>query len=165
MSYINVSFFRLIYSLTVSNLNSLATVTWEDFISQIPQFRSFTDKRQLLLIKVIGKSALYYLQWWKLSKFLLHDIRPQTYYHWFKYKHHCYRHQFTDFHDIQCGYHYTEGQSILMLSNCKSSIVHSLDVGTRQVSFNVLPWKLYQLQKLYVPQWIMRGWFGVLARM
>jgi len=62
MSYINISFVSLIYSLTVSNLNSLATVTWEDFISQIPQFRSFTDKRQLLLIKVIGKSALYYLQ-------------------------------------------------------------------------------------------------------
>jgi Na+/proline symporter len=54
MSYINISFVSLIYSLTVSNLNSLATVTWEDFISQIPQFRSFTDKRQLLLIKVIG---------------------------------------------------------------------------------------------------------------
>ena len=54
--------FHLIYSLTVSNLNSLATVTCEDFISQIPQFSSFTEKRQLLLIKVIGKSALYCLQ-------------------------------------------------------------------------------------------------------
>jgi hypothetical protein len=80
MSYIKV--FHLIYSLTVSNLNSLATVTWEDFISQIPQFRSFTDKRQLLLIKVIGKSALYYLQWQKWSKFLLQDICPQMVYYW-----------------------------------------------------------------------------------
>ena len=156
--------FHMIYSLTVSNLNALATVTWEDFISQIPQFNSFTDKRQLLLIKVIGKSALYYLQWRKWSKFLLHDICPQTVYYWFNYKH-CYRHQFTDFHDSQCRYHSTEGQSILMLSNCKSSTVHSLDVGTKQASFNVLPWKLYQLQKLYIPQWIMRGWFGMLAKM
>ena len=155
--------FHLIYSLTVSNLNSLATVTCEDFISQIPQFSSFTEKRQLLLIKVIGKSALYCLQWWKWFKFLLHDTCPQTFYYWFRYKHHCYRHQFTDFHDIQFGYHSIEGENILMLSNWKSSTVHSLDVGTRQESFNVLSWKLYQL-KNYI-QWTMRGWFGMLARM
>lgn len=48
------SLFNGALSLAVSNLNSLATVTWEDFISQIPQFRSFTDKRQLLVIKLIG---------------------------------------------------------------------------------------------------------------
>ncbi|PNF39682.1 hypothetical protein B7P43_G05669 [Cryptotermes secundus] len=48
------SLFNGALSLAVSNLNSLATVTWEDFISQIPQFRSFTDKRQLLVIKFIG---------------------------------------------------------------------------------------------------------------
>jgi len=49
-------------------------------------------------------------------------------------------------------------------SNCKCSPVHSLDVGARQESFSVLPWELYQLQKVYIPQWIMRGWFDVLAR-
>jgi hypothetical protein len=52
--------FVSIHSLAVSNLNSLATVTWEDFISQIPQFRSFTDKRQLFIIKFIGKSFSSY---------------------------------------------------------------------------------------------------------
>ncbi|XP_021939076.1 LOW QUALITY PROTEIN: sodium-coupled monocarboxylate transporter 2 [Zootermopsis nevadensis] len=51
------SLFNGALSLAVSNLNSLATVTWEDFISQIPQFKSFTDKRQLFIIKFIG--ALY----------------------------------------------------------------------------------------------------------
>lgn len=41
-------------SLNVSNLNSLATVTWEDFISQMPQFKGLDDKKQLTIIKVIG---------------------------------------------------------------------------------------------------------------
>jgi hypothetical protein len=59
--HVTVSPVLLFYSLAVSNLNSLATVTWEDFISQIPQFRSFTDNRQLLIIKVIGKSFPCYI--------------------------------------------------------------------------------------------------------
>ncbi|XP_063239969.1 sodium-coupled monocarboxylate transporter 1 [Bacillus rossius redtenbacheri] len=41
-------------SLAVSNLNSLATVTWEDFVSQIPRCSHFTDRQQLLTIKIIG---------------------------------------------------------------------------------------------------------------
>nr|CAD7459163.1 unnamed protein product [Timema tahoe] len=48
------SLFNGALSLAVSNLNSLATVTWEDFISQIPQFKHFTDRQQLLTIKTIG---------------------------------------------------------------------------------------------------------------
>ncbi|XP_069679260.1 sodium-coupled monocarboxylate transporter 2 [Periplaneta americana] len=48
------SLFNGALSLSVSNLNSLATVTWEDFVSQLPQFRDVTDRRQLLLIKIIG---------------------------------------------------------------------------------------------------------------
>ncbi|XP_030370307.1 sodium/iodide cotransporter [Scaptodrosophila lebanonensis] len=37
----------------VSNLNSLATVCWEDFLSQLPKFRGLSDKRQLRIIKVV----------------------------------------------------------------------------------------------------------------
>lgn len=44
-------------NLVVSNLNSLATVTWEDFLSQVPQFKSFDDRQQLLAIKTM--SAVY----------------------------------------------------------------------------------------------------------
>ncbi|CAO1435826.1 unnamed protein product [Diamesa hyperborea] len=40
--------------LNVSNLNSLATVTWEDFLSHLPQFKGMADKKQLQIIKFIG---------------------------------------------------------------------------------------------------------------
>lgn len=40
--------------LNVSNLNSLATVTWEDFLSNLPQFKGMEDKKQLQIIKFIG---------------------------------------------------------------------------------------------------------------
>jgi solute carrier family 5 (sodium-coupled monocarboxylate transporter), member 8/12 len=40
--------------LNVSNLNSLATVTWEDFMSHLPQFKGMEDKKQLQIIKFIG---------------------------------------------------------------------------------------------------------------
>lgn len=40
--------------LNVSNLNSLATVTWEDFLSHLPQFKGMPDKKQLQIIKFIG---------------------------------------------------------------------------------------------------------------
>lgn len=43
--------------LNVSNLNSLATVTWEDFLCFLPAFKGKTDKQQLHLIKYLG--ALY----------------------------------------------------------------------------------------------------------
>lgn len=39
--------------MNVSNLNSLATVLWEDFLSQLPQFKGLTDKQQLSVIKVV----------------------------------------------------------------------------------------------------------------
>lgn len=42
------------YSINISNLNSLATVTWEDFVSQLPQFKGVDDKKQLRVIKLIG---------------------------------------------------------------------------------------------------------------
>lgn len=38
----------------VSTLNSLATVTWEDFFSKLPQFKNLEDKKQLNVIKFIG---------------------------------------------------------------------------------------------------------------
>lgn len=40
--------------LNVSNINSLATVTWEDFLSQLPRFRGVIDKKQLHIIKYLG---------------------------------------------------------------------------------------------------------------
>lgn len=41
-----------IYSLNVSNLNSLATVTFEDFVR--PSFKELNDKQQLFAIKAIS---------------------------------------------------------------------------------------------------------------
>jgi len=32
----------------------LATVTWEDFLSHLPQFKGMTDKQQLAIIKTVG---------------------------------------------------------------------------------------------------------------
>ena len=32
----------------------MATVTWEDFISQLPRFQNVIDKKQLSIIKYIG---------------------------------------------------------------------------------------------------------------
>ncbi|KAL0277604.1 UNVERIFIED_CONTAM: hypothetical protein PYX00_004837 [Menopon gallinae] len=48
------SLFNGALSLSVSNLNSMATVMWEDFLSKIPCFRKFTDKQQLCVIKLMG---------------------------------------------------------------------------------------------------------------
>ncbi|XP_053682409.1 sodium-coupled monocarboxylate transporter 1 isoform X1 [Sabethes cyaneus] len=48
------SLFNGALSLNVSNLNSLATVTWEDFLSQLPRFKGIGDKQQLNIIKFIG---------------------------------------------------------------------------------------------------------------
>ncbi|KAF2882368.1 hypothetical protein ILUMI_23788 [Ignelater luminosus] len=41
-------------SLNVSNLNSLATVTFEDFLRPIPHLKDLKDKHQLYAIKAIG---------------------------------------------------------------------------------------------------------------
>ena len=54
--------FLSIFSLVVSNLNSLATVTWEDFLSQVPQFKSFNDRQQLFAIKAMSKYILIHIQ-------------------------------------------------------------------------------------------------------
>ncbi|XP_021713419.1 sodium-coupled monocarboxylate transporter 1 isoform X1 [Aedes aegypti] len=48
------SLFNGALSLNVSNLNSLATVTWEDFLSPLPRFKGISDKQQLTIIKFIG---------------------------------------------------------------------------------------------------------------
>lgn len=37
----------------VSNLNSLATVIWEDFLTLVPKFKNFNDKQQLRVIKTV----------------------------------------------------------------------------------------------------------------
>lgn len=40
--------------MNVSNVNSLATVTWEDFLARLPNFKGYTDKQQLNVIKMVG---------------------------------------------------------------------------------------------------------------
>lgn len=41
-------------ALNVSNINSLATVTWEDFLSKLPYFKLKKEKHQLNIIKFVG---------------------------------------------------------------------------------------------------------------
>ncbi|KAG6464763.1 hypothetical protein O3G_MSEX014714 [Manduca sexta] len=48
------SLFNGALSFLVSNVNSLATVTWEDFVSAAPAFQGISDKQQLTIIKIIG---------------------------------------------------------------------------------------------------------------
>ncbi|XP_048001659.1 sodium-coupled monocarboxylate transporter 1 [Leguminivora glycinivorella] len=48
------SLFNGALSFLVSNVNSLATVTWEDFVSAAPAFQGISDKQQLTVIKIIG---------------------------------------------------------------------------------------------------------------
>ncbi|CAH0721004.1 unnamed protein product, partial [Brenthis ino] len=48
------SLFNGALSFLVSNVNSLSTVTWEDFVSAAPAFKGISDKQQLTIIKVIG---------------------------------------------------------------------------------------------------------------
>ncbi|CAH0597779.1 unnamed protein product [Chrysodeixis includens] len=48
------SLFNGALSFLVSNVNSLSTVTWEDFISFAPAFKGISDKEQLTVIKIIG---------------------------------------------------------------------------------------------------------------
>ncbi|XP_037029311.1 sodium-coupled monocarboxylate transporter 1 [Bradysia coprophila] len=40
--------------INVSNINSVATVTWEDFLAPLPRFRSMKEKNQLPMIKIVG---------------------------------------------------------------------------------------------------------------
>ncbi|XP_059050503.1 sodium-coupled monocarboxylate transporter 2 [Achroia grisella] len=48
------SLFNGALSFLVSNVNSLATVTWEDFVSAAPAFKGTSDKQHLTVIKIIG---------------------------------------------------------------------------------------------------------------
>ncbi|CAH1641570.1 unnamed protein product [Spodoptera littoralis] len=48
------SLFNGALSFLVSNVNSLSTVTWEDFVSFAPAFKGISDKQQLTVIKIIG---------------------------------------------------------------------------------------------------------------
>lgn len=48
------SLFNGALSFLVSNVNSLSTVTWEDFVSAAPAFKGISDKQQLTIIKIIG---------------------------------------------------------------------------------------------------------------
>ncbi|XP_026487150.1 sodium-coupled monocarboxylate transporter 2 [Vanessa tameamea] len=48
------SLFNGALSFLVSNVNSISTVTWEDFVSQAPAFKGINDKQQLTVIKIIG---------------------------------------------------------------------------------------------------------------
>lgn len=56
-------------SIFVSNLNSLSTVAWEDFVSQIPIFKGINEKNQLWCIK--GISEYRYRAAERLPMFLL----------------------------------------------------------------------------------------------
>lgn len=46
--------FFFVSSVTVSNLNSLATCTFEDFLCRLPRFKEYDDKSQLNTIKYIA---------------------------------------------------------------------------------------------------------------
>lgn len=54
MGLFMASLFNGALSLNVSNLNSLATVTFEDFLRPIPAMKGMQDKHQLYAIKTIG---------------------------------------------------------------------------------------------------------------
>ncbi|XP_066581548.1 sodium-coupled monocarboxylate transporter 1 [Prorops nasuta] len=54
LGLVMATLFNSALTLAVSNLNSLATVTFEDFLSQIPALSSLKDTQQLRLIKIIG---------------------------------------------------------------------------------------------------------------
>ncbi|XP_035775838.1 sodium-coupled monocarboxylate transporter 1-like isoform X1 [Anopheles albimanus] len=41
-------------TLNISNINSLATVTWEDFLSLIPGWKAKSERHQLTVIKLVG---------------------------------------------------------------------------------------------------------------
>ncbi|XP_026808773.1 sodium-coupled monocarboxylate transporter 2 isoform X2 [Rhopalosiphum maidis] len=54
MGLVLASLFNSGLSILVSNLNSISTVAWEDFVSQIPIFKGASEKNQLLCIKSIS---------------------------------------------------------------------------------------------------------------
>nr|XP_033340160.1 sodium-coupled monocarboxylate transporter 1 [Megalopta genalis]XP_033340166.1 sodium-coupled monocarboxylate transporter 1 [Megalopta genalis] len=54
LGLVMATLFNSALTLAVSNLNSLATVTFEDFLGQIPSLRNLKDHQQLHFIKVIS---------------------------------------------------------------------------------------------------------------
>ncbi|KAI5715422.1 hypothetical protein M8J77_015675 [Diaphorina citri] len=54
LGLVMASLFNGALSLLVSNLNSMGSVLWEDFISQIPAMKSLPDSSQLMVIKLCG---------------------------------------------------------------------------------------------------------------
>ncbi|CAL7938584.1 unnamed protein product [Xylocopa violacea] len=54
LGLVMATLFNSALTLAVSNLNSLATVTFEDFLAQIPSLKELKDKQQLRLIKLIS---------------------------------------------------------------------------------------------------------------
>lgn len=54
LGLVMATLFNSALTLAVSNLNSLATVTFEDFLGQIPSLRNLKDKQQLNFIKLIS---------------------------------------------------------------------------------------------------------------
>ncbi|KAL4149245.1 hypothetical protein QTP88_003227 [Uroleucon formosanum] len=54
MGLVLASLFNSGLSILVSNLNSISTVAWEDFVSQIPIFKGASEKNQLWCIKSIS---------------------------------------------------------------------------------------------------------------
>ena len=54
LGLIMATLFNSALTLAVSNLNSLATVTFEDFLTQIPALSNLRDTQQLHMIKIIG---------------------------------------------------------------------------------------------------------------
>lgn len=54
LGLVMATLFNSALTLAVSNLNSLATVTFEDFLGQIPSLRNLKDKQQLQFIKAIS---------------------------------------------------------------------------------------------------------------
>lgn len=54
LGLIMATLFNGALTIAVSNLNSLATVTFEDFLSQIPALSNLKDRQQLQVIKLVG---------------------------------------------------------------------------------------------------------------
>ncbi|CAH1708486.1 unnamed protein product [Aphis gossypii] len=54
MGLVLASLFNSGLSILVSNLNSISTVAWEDFVSQIPVFKGASEKNQLICIKSLS---------------------------------------------------------------------------------------------------------------
>ncbi|XP_076240459.1 sodium-coupled monocarboxylate transporter 1 [Calliopsis andreniformis] len=54
LGLVMATLFNSALTLAVSNLNSLATVTFEDFLGQIPSLKNLKDKQQLRFIKLIS---------------------------------------------------------------------------------------------------------------